>query len=744
MKNKNPLISLALLLLTLLIVVGTAATLVATDGSEQVRMAMLEVSSTPRGPNIITTEPPNNPPSSTPIPGDPPELPTHTLVPSLPPEAGCAAAPSQFGNAVNIRQEPGVTSEIIGSMDFRWYPQDISKPPAVADDGNGDDADGNLWFAVKMPNGETGWVARRVVQTSQHDCFGNGVLVTCRADIQALAPDQLPDHDIVFFGENCELIDKMLYTDSETDGLQNTLSGSRNLCPAGAVNSVYLGARAMVRRDVTATAVPICKPDITISKSSNVAEISPGGSVVYTIHYSNNGNGKATNVVISDALPAGGVPDCGSTPCDLNSTAFEWNIGDLKAGESGSLSYSVQFPNVEPGSLITNSASISFGDSLGSRLPPQFASVTVRVIEGTVTPPPPQPTSSDPSAPTATPTPTPTPTEPPQPPPPIPIPTDVFALFVEQSKSDASQTTLVFIGPDRYVAFTYPLSIEGPIHYPALSPDGRRLAFLQNTKDGWMLNSLTLPTSEGGEVQKAEIKEQPLLLSQEGLSIVPGQIAWSPDSTMLLITMRDDNRLDNVYWVDAVEKTSPAQRATGLFIANASQPAYSPSMHPEVENDGLIAVVRSGRIFITRQKPTLLREPGLTIEQVEERQIVIEDSLRPMPETPSCASQSQPAFNYTDEYPLYFVCERGGAGAALYLYTEGEPQQLDLSLEISPIQNLGPLRGWYITFDDGEEIYMVQIEPDTTNVLETISLDLSSQRRNALYMNWLSIAEPLG
>lgn len=527
MKNKNLVISLASLLLSFTIMAGTIATIVAGDSGEPFSILAQESSSTPRA---ASTLPPENPPPTIPTPNSVEPSPT---VSALLPESGCAAAPIQFELLVNIRQEPGIASEIIGLMDFRWYPQDPSKLPMVADDGDGDDLDGNLWFAVKMLNGETGWVARRVVQTSNPDCFVK-MLPLCPEDILTLTPAQQLKYDIVYFDEDCRLVEVM----------QNSLV--------------------------------------------------------------------------------------------------------------------------------------------------------------------------------------------------VPIPADTFALFVEQSKSDASQTSLVFISANRLEAFSYSLSIEGPIHYPSLSPDGRLVAFLQNTKNGWILNSITLPTSEDGEIQ-----EQPLLFSQADLLIVPGQIAWSPDSTMLLITMRDADRLNNVYWVDTVEETTPARRSAGLFIANASQPAYSPSMHPEDENDGLIAVVRSGRILITRLKPTLLRDLDLTDEQIEEWQIVIEDSLRSLPETPSCASQRQPAFNYSDEYSLYFVCERGGVGAALYMYQQGEPQQLDLPLVISPIQNIAPLRGWYIAFDDGEEIYTAQIEPDTSNVIETISLNLSSPQRNVLYMSWLSILEPL-
>jgi uncharacterized repeat protein (TIGR01451 family) len=735
---KTRMLLLILLLLLFSSVVVSAATLTLNPNEGKYSPVLQEASSTPR--TRPTDLPPNTSSSGgpTPVPDTlvPSAVPTN--VPTLSPIDGCAAAPGQPGYNVRVRANPGVQAEILQeAMNYTWYPKDPLRTPQTADDGNNDDSDGNLWYPV-LVNGETGWVAGWAVRVSQQDCFGNDdPLASCPADIQALAPGQLPSHDIYFFGENCRLIDEMVYEDNRTDDLG--LADFDYECPVEEVNTVYQAARAIISGKLTPTPTHYdCDPKITVNVTSNATNARPGDIVIFTYTLSNIGNGKALDLAVTFDIPA---PDA---VCTSGCEALAFNT--LKPGESISpRAYTVQIAETaQPGRTLPVGVSVGFSFGEGE-MGNMSGSADIRIVEAS--PPPPPPPTAAPSETSLPPTPTftATPTATVPPPSPIPLPTDTFALFVEQSSSDASQTKFVFIGEDNYVAFSYPLLIEGPLAYPALSPDGRTLVYLQDTPDsGWMLNALTLPAASDIETQRQQIQERSLLQAPEGFTILPSQIAWSPDGSMLLITMRDEvNDVDNVYWVDAntAVQISPRRREHGLFVANASQPAYSPLMHPEEENDGLIAVVRDGRIHITRQKPSLLREVGLTDEQVLERLAAIESSLRTVPTTSECARQSQPAFAISDEYPLFFVCERG-TNAALYLYQYGEPQQLDLPTDINPIQHLAPLRGWYITFDDGEEIYLVEIESDSTDVIATTSLDLASERRNALFMTWLSVAEP--
>ncbi|MBL8165520.1 MAG: DUF11 domain-containing protein, partial [Anaerolineae bacterium] len=370
MRTKKAL-SVLLLLLICFVAVGAVAALKANPEEARFEPLQQEASSTPR-PRPTDPLPPTNPPGGsepTPLPDTAVPIVQPTRVPTLPPTSGCSAAPGQPGFSVRIRENPGVQSDIIQEvMDYRWYPADVSRRPQQADDGNSDDSDGNLWYPVLMPNGDTGWVAGWAVLSSQPDCFGkNNPLASCPADIQALAPDQLPSHDIYFFGDDCRLIDEMVYEDNRTDDLQRDIISLEDLrsCPSSAMEMVYTAARDEVSgqeiplgfRPVGVDACPIVQ-EITaqnarliITKRANVSSISvDGGEVSYTITVENTGGEDAVNVFVTDSFPAGAIFVTCSLECDDNSEMANaiWQLGTLKKGQSVSLSLVLQLPAVDP------------------------------------------------------------------------------------------------------------------------------------------------------------------------------------------------------------------------------------------------------------------------------------------------------------------------------------------------------------------------------------------------------------
>ena len=79
-------------------------------------------------------------------------------------------------------------------------------------------------------------------------------------------------------------------------------------------------------RNNLAPAVPIIVncPVVTVEKRGNVDPISAGDQAIYTIRVTNNGPGTATNVLVSDALPAGVEWTAGapfpSPACTINAT----------------------------------------------------------------------------------------------------------------------------------------------------------------------------------------------------------------------------------------------------------------------------------------------------------------------------------------------------------------------------------------------------------------------------------------
>src|SRR5207253_4053288 len=77
--------------------------------------------------------------------------------------------------------------------------------------------------------------------------------------------------------------------------------------------------------------------DVSVTKSDGVTSVVPGTSTTYTIVVTNAGPSTATNVVVSDPLPAG-------------VTSFTWS-GNGKANQSGALSDTIA--SLAPGASVT-------------------------------------------------------------------------------------------------------------------------------------------------------------------------------------------------------------------------------------------------------------------------------------------------------------------------------------------------------------------------------------------------------
>src|SRR5262249_32541109 len=74
---------------------------------------------------------------------------------------------------------------------------------------------------------------------------------------------------------------------------------------------------------------------LTITKSINVTVVNPGNEPTYTLVIKNIGDGPATNVVVTDTLPAGLTYVVGG------GTIKSWNLGTMAPGETRTISYQV-------------------------------------------------------------------------------------------------------------------------------------------------------------------------------------------------------------------------------------------------------------------------------------------------------------------------------------------------------------------------------------------------------------------
>jgi uncharacterized repeat protein (TIGR01451 family) len=128
----------------------------------------------------------------------------------------------------------------------------------------------------------------------------------------------------------------------------------------------------------TATAAITPAPaDVSVSKTADTAEVYVSRTVVYTIVALNNGPGTATNVVVTDDLPAGATLQ--SAPGCTGTTTLTCNVGTLAAGASATFTVTATMPATS--GVATNTVSVTSsstdGDSANDRA---TAAVTVSVV----------------------------------------------------------------------------------------------------------------------------------------------------------------------------------------------------------------------------------------------------------------------------------------------------------------------------------------------------------------------------
>jgi uncharacterized repeat protein (TIGR01451 family) len=114
--------------------------------------------------------------------------------------------------------------------------------------------------------------------------------------------------------------------------------------------------------DLGADEVTVFLPDLTIRKTAAPANPQPGSLVTYELTFRNAGIGVMEDVVVSDVLPDSlEVVSVTATGVTIPpGTATTWNVGDLAAGEGGTITVVARvLTGTSIGTDITNSAEIS-------------------------------------------------------------------------------------------------------------------------------------------------------------------------------------------------------------------------------------------------------------------------------------------------------------------------------------------------------------------------------------------------
>jgi uncharacterized repeat protein (TIGR01451 family) len=121
------------------------------------------------------------------------------------------------------------------------------------------------------------------------------------------------------------------------------------------------GVTATRQTTITATALP----DLVVSKSDGGATVSAGGSVAYTINYSNAGLANSTGVVLTEFLPVGSKFNAAASTAGwvaLGAGAYRFAVGSLAAGAGGSVVFDVTVPSPVPAGLEQLNNTVQIAD----------------------------------------------------------------------------------------------------------------------------------------------------------------------------------------------------------------------------------------------------------------------------------------------------------------------------------------------------------------------------------------------
>jgi uncharacterized repeat protein (TIGR01451 family) len=214
------------------------------------------------------------------------------------------------------------------------------------------------------------------------------------AAFSVVLTDTKPDASTVEFvigaldaGANATRTTSYLVPCTATDG--STLTNSVALASVDAFGTSFTASDS-----VTTT---IHAPTLTLSKAATAA-VNAGEPITYTITYENTGSGSATNVTISDTLPAGvyyslaldtgagPAPDSVTQNAD-GTTTLEWNVGDVTAASGpATIEYTAR-PTLLflGGETLTNQASLTFENANGCayETDPTSASTVITVVPPT-------------------------------------------------------------------------------------------------------------------------------------------------------------------------------------------------------------------------------------------------------------------------------------------------------------------------------------------------------------------------
>ncbi|KGJ99076.1 beta strand repeat-containing protein, partial [Thalassotalea sp. ND16A] len=160
---------------------------------------------------------------------------------------------------------------------------------------------------------------------------------------------------------------------------------SRSLTSSATLGAIAPDASAVSVTEATTVAVTGVSipgiPSLSLSNTSNVVSVAPGGNVTYTLGYFNDGNETATGITLTDTIPAGMTFSSCTGGCAESDGVITWSsLSDLAQDTLGSVTLTVSVAADNPFTFsnpTNNTATVNWDN--GS---PVMASAQVGVSGG--------------------------------------------------------------------------------------------------------------------------------------------------------------------------------------------------------------------------------------------------------------------------------------------------------------------------------------------------------------------------
>lgn len=119
--------------------------------------------------------------------------------------------------------------------------------------------------------------------------------------------------------------------------------------------------------------VSVTAPVMTITKTADKTNANPGDTITYTISYENTGSGEATDVTITDTIPAGTTYVSSSPTYDsVSGSTYTWVISSVASLGSGSITLVVKVnAGTADKTVLSNSVTLNYDDANGNPISPE-------------------------------------------------------------------------------------------------------------------------------------------------------------------------------------------------------------------------------------------------------------------------------------------------------------------------------------------------------------------------------------